>query len=621
MCGIAGAYNWKFDAIQQQQLLRKLHHRGPDGNGVFEGDHVTLLHTRLSILELSDLGAQPYYYENLVLIFNGELYNYQEVRKELIKVGYSFQSNADTEVLIKAFHCWREQAINHFIGMFAFAIYDVAINELYLFRDRVGVKPLYYIYNNNNKLAFASEIKALSLLAKSKEIDKNALVNYFRFGYTSSNQSIYRSILKLEPGHFITINNYGLKHTQYWRPRTNPILNKTEPEWLAELETLLVSAFRYRMVADVPVGIFLSGGIDSSLLAAMLKKHYGNINSFTVGFEESKFDESTFSRIIAKHLDVEHTDRILQLKDAKEIFQNFYEIYDEPFADISGIPTSFVTKLAKEYGMKVVLSADGGDELFGGYSHYNRAFSLFLRIQRIPYRIRKLLVYSSKKLITRSLRVNINFFNFEHKLYSLEELLLTNNLKLFFESVIANQAIVEIENLLNFSYPYLAESEYDVDQSKQALLMWDFNNYLPNDLLVKVDGATMYHSMECREPFLDHRLVELSCQMPIDFKMKNGIGKYPLRKLLSKYIPSPYFERRKQGFSIPLFEWFKEELDASFEDYFSDESLNKISYLNKAEVQREFQKYRINKKNNKDYNIEKMWRLLSYLMWNRKANV
>jgi asparagine synthase (glutamine-hydrolysing) len=300
--------------------------------------------------------------------------------------------------------------------------------------------------------------------------------------------------------------------------------------------------------------------------------------------------------------------------------EDFYCIYDEPFADTSGIPTSFVTRLAKEAGMKVVLSADGGDELFGGYSHYNKAFALYHRIQLLPYSMRKRMVQTSTAMLSKSMRQQLVFLNLEHKIYAFEELLLAPDMESFFEAVVANQALPEIETLLNRSFPGISLSQSKQDQTQQSMLMWDFTNYLPDDILVKVDRATMHQSMECREPFLDHRLAELSWKMPIEFKIKKGIGKYPLRKLLSRYMPNSYFDRKKQGFSIPIFNWFMEDMDKLFEDYFSDNRLKNIDILNAKEIQREYRKYKIYKTRNKDYNIEKMWRLLSFMLWWERCN-
>jgi asparagine synthase (glutamine-hydrolysing) len=616
MCGIAGFYNTTVDAGQLQKLTQCMLHRGPDDQRNYLGEKIGLIHTRLSVIEVSPLGAQPYRFENLVLIFNGELYNYREVREELIKKGYTFQSDSDTEVLIKAFHCWREQSVHKFIGMFAFALYEEDSKQLWLFRDRLGVKPLYYSYDEKNKsLLFASELKAFTAFAFDRAINKEALFFYFRFGFVPQQHSIFKNVKKLKAGCFLKIGPGTVSEIEYWSPIQEIDYSKTETQWLDVLEETMISSFCYRMVSDVPVGVFLSGGIDSSLLSAILKKHYGPIHSFTIGFNEIGFDESVHARQVAEYLKIRHTEKKLKLSEAKVILDNFYEIYDEPFADTSGIPTSCVTQLAKESQIKVVLSADGGDELFGGYTHYQNAYSLHNRLNKIPASLRKGLSGVSEALAIKGIRENIYAFNAEHKLYALEELLRTNNPAQFFEAYIANQSIREIQNLTGYNPESHYLSSFSGKDAYQQMMLWDIKNYLTDDLLVKVDRATMHHSVESREPFLDHRLVELSQRMPGSLKIKNGEGKYIVKKLLDRYIPRSLFERKKQGFSIPIFQWFSQDLDNLFELHLSPESLSRIDCLDTSEVQREYRKYKHYKSSGKQYNIEKMWRILSFILW------
>lgn len=612
MCGIAGFYNVRVDQKQIDALIQNLIHRGPDGQHFYTRNDTGLIHTRLSIIELSDLGSQPYKFEDLVLVFNGELYNYQEVREELKKKGYTFLSNSDTEVLIKAFHCWGEQCISRFIGMFAFAIYDQAQDSIWLFRDRLGVKPLYYSFNNNS-LIFASELRALSVLDHSKEIDLQSVYYYFRFGYVPAHLSIFKSVSKLEAGHYLKIDRTGIKKEKYWSPSFSIDHSKTEDKWVDEFEELMISAFRYRMVSDVPVGVFLSGGIDSSLLASILRKYFGEIHSFTIGFEQPEFDESSYARKVAEHLSINHTEKLLGLSEAERILGDFYSIYDEPFADTSGIPTSFVAQLAKQNGMKVVLSADGGDELFGGYTHYQNGLSLDQKVLGLPAGIRKMLAGTLGIALPGSVRKSISSFNLEHKTHALEELLHAKNSTQLFEALIANQSQDEITNLINYSGGYLSQGS-DIDPLQQ-MMKWDLQYYLTDDLLVKVDRATMYHGIECREPLLDHRLIELASTIPVGLRIKNGTGKYLERKLLQRYVPKEFFERKKQGFSIPIFAWFSEKLDGMFKIFLSRESLSKVPFLNSAEVEREYSKYLRYKRKGKQYNIEKMWRLLSFMLW------
>ena len=617
MCGIAGYYNVKVDQTQVDKLIKSLAHRGPDDQRFYTNGKTGLIHTRLSIIELSDLGAQPYRFGNLALVFNGELYNYIEVREELKKKGYTFQSNSDTEVLIKAFHCWQAECVLRFIGMFAFAVYDELKDELWLFRDRLGVKPLYYSFDNE-ALVFASELRALSVLNKKQDIDLNSVYFYFRFGYIPGNRSIFRSVSKLEAGHYIKLDHTGLKKTVYWSPSVNIDNTRSEGQWLDEIENLMISSFKYRMVSDVPVGIFLSGGVDSSLLAAILKKHYGNIRSFTIGFQQKEFDESPHAKKVANYLKIDHTESLLPLSEAKKILCDFYSVYDEPFADTSGIPTSFVARLAKDNGMKVVLSADGGDELFGGYTHYQHGLNLYNKINRLPYALRSAMGGISKSLFPAVLRKKIFSYNIEHRAYAFEELLRSKNATQLFESLLANQAHDEITNLLEYSGAQFLRDEQKNADSLQQMMLWDLQHYLTDDLLVKVDRATMHHGVECREPLLDHRLIELALQIPTHLRIKDGKGKYLERQLLSRYIPEHFFERKKQGFSIPLFAWFSEELDTMFKTYLSEENLASIGLLRIEEVQKEYAKYRYYKKRGKQYNIEKMWRLLSFALWWKK---
>lgn len=618
MCGIAGYYNLSVSQDQVNGLINKLRHRGPDDQRFYSRGDTGLIHTRLSIIDLSDLGAQPYRFESLVIVFNGELYNYKEVRADLKKLGYTFQSNSDTEVLIKAFHCWKEQCISHFVGMFAFAVYDEAADAMWLFRDRLGVKPLYYS-SDNGRLIFASELSALSVLNHDCTIDPDSLYFYFRFGFIPGHRSIYKSVSKLEAGHYLRIDRAGVTVEKYWNPSYEIDHTKTENQWTDELEYVMISSFRYRMVSDVPVGVFLSGGIDSSLLAAVLKKHYGPIHSFTIGFQEPEFDESGYAKKVAAHLGIIHTEKVLQLAEAKKILGEFYSMYDEPFADTSGIPTSCVTRLAKDHGMKVVLSADGGDEIFGGYTHYQRAQRLHRSVFNLSTGIRNALRASMRAFFPDSVRARISAFNSEHKAYALEEILATDDPVHLFEAMLANQAPDEIEKLINYSGSYLSSASANAEPLQQ-MMIWDLNNFLTDDLLVKVDRATMYHGIECREPLLDHRLVELAMRMPMQFKIRDGKGKYIERQLLKRYVPAEFFERPKRGFSIPVFAWFSQELDAMFKTHLSEDNLRSVSFLNYGEVQKEYNKYLQYKKRGKHYNIEKMWRILSFVLWWEKHN-
>lgn len=616
MCGIAGYVGSKLSKDTLHKLCDALAHRGPDGHGIFTEDNIGFVHTRLAIIDLTTAAAQPFQFNNWVLTFNGEIYNYQEIRKDLIQLGYHFQTQSDTEVIIKAFDCWQEKAVEKFIGMFAFAIYNTKSRICWIFRDRVGVKPLYYACKNET-LYFSSELKAFQHFPIDQHIDPASVDYYFKFGFTPVNQSIFSAIKKLQPGTYLKWSDHQVVINKYWSlPLPNQHLKK-EDEIVYELEALLISACRYRMVSDVPVGIFLSGGVDSSLVSALLTKHYGQVSAFNIGFKESSFDESGYANQIATYLNIPFHAKQLTLQDAKQMFNHFYSIYDEPFADTSGIPTACISSFVRDHGFKVVLSADGGDELFAGYNHYQRAIRLYKQFNNLPRSVRRGLSELSKKTIIKGLRKSILTGNFEHKVYAMEELLAATDFNTFYSSIIANQTEAELANLLSTSIPGIVHAPVTQD-SLYEMRKWDLENYMADDLLVKVDRATMYNQVECREPLLDHRLVEFAFQLPATILVKGQQPKYLLKSILAKYIPRNYFERKKQGFSIPIFQWFKQDLDSMFDHYLTTQKLNDTGLFNVNEVRSEIKKYKSYKASGKDHNIEKMWRILSFMMWFEK---
>jgi asparagine synthase (glutamine-hydrolysing) len=620
MCGILGYVDSNISRDSFKTALDSLAHRGPDSEGYFFDESAGLGHRRLSIIEISSAGDQPYHFENLVLIFNGEIYNYKEIRENLIKEGYLFTSNSDTEVLIKAFHKWRERAVEQFIGMFAFAIYDKSSKEIYLFRDRVGVKPLYYSLING--LIFGSELKAFKSLPLNLTIDQEAICQYFKFGYITNDNSIFSEIKKVLPGHYLKYKDARCEIVQYWKPEIKSVIPSSEERAADELESLLTSAFKYRMVADVPVGVFLSGGIDSSLVTAILQKEYGNINTFTIGFDHPSYNEAPFARQIAEKLGTNHHENILNAKFAKDLLYNFYEIYDEPFSDSSGIPTALISSIAKENNVKVVLSADGGDELFCGYSHYHQIKQYINRFYDPDSGKNRIQDFLIEKLGDSGILKNIFNYNLEHKIFAYQDLILSKDVISFYEQSISNQAEKEMEILIGKNIPFksLRYKKNGIGNEIQQMMCWDLLHYLPDDLLVKVDRATMYNSIEGREPFLDHRLVEFAFALPFEYKFKEGQSKYILKRILSRYIAPEFFERPKKGFSIPIFQWFSKELNTLFNEYLTSDKLRATGFLNVSEVLREFDKFRFYKEKNRAYNIEKMWRILSFMMWWEKWN-
>lgn len=617
MCGIVG-FNNK-DTNKLEMMLQSIYHRGPDDNGKYEDDNFSLGHVRLSILDLSPLGSQPMFYEHLIMVFNGEVYNFDEIKKELIEFGYEFKSHSDSEVVLKAYHKWGIKAIDKFIGMFAIAFYNTVEQTITLVRDRVGVKPLYY-YHNEDDFVFASELKPIMEYKNDLDINKNALYEFFQFGYISSNLSIFENCFKLPAGHYgvydIQTKKFDIK--EYWSVLPYfkmPKFEKSEEELVDELENLLIDAFKYRMVSDVPVGVFLSGGIDSSVVAAILQKHYGNIHTFTIGFKEAKYNEATYAKQVAEYLGTNHTEKFLDSTQAKEILDRFVDIYDEPFGDSSGIPTTLVSQVARDAGIKVVLSADGGDEIFCGYERYWYSYAIGKKIFKLPKVLRKSIAFMMDKIGVQNASKLFKIKNFEHKYNQLSEMLKDDNWKDIYEKLIHNSKNYEIEELLGI-VKKVDEKSFNVgliEHPMQGMMLWDYHRYMVDDILTKVDRATMSVSIEGREPLLDHRIAEFMARIPFELKYKNGDSKYLLRKVLERYIPKEMIDRPKMGFGIPMFEWFGGDLRNLFEIYFKEENLNH-NLLNVSYIQKDYQKL----KDNKQMNINKLWLILVFQMWYRK---
>ena len=614
MCGIVGFNSKNSDTLNK--MLKSIEHRGPDDKGVFESDEFSLGHVRLSILDLSSLGHQPMTFENLAMVYNGEVYNFKEIKRELKSFGYIFESQTDSEVILKAYHKWGVKAVDKFIGMFAIAIYDKQKKEIVLIRDRVGVKPLYYYFDGRDFI-FASELKPIMKYKKDLKINKDALYEFFQFGYISSNSSIFENCYKVPPGHFLKfrIDNLKLRVNEYWSILPffeKPKFTKSEDELVDELEELLIDAFKYRMVSDVPVGVFLSGGIDSSIVASILQKHYGNIHTFTIGFKEAKYNEADWAKKVAKYLGTNHTEKYLSSFEAKEILKNFVDIYDEPFGDSSGIPTTLVSQVAKENGVKVVLSADGGDEIFCGYERYWYAKNIGDKIFFLPKIFREVLAKSMDIIGAKNASKFIKIYNFEHKFNQLSEILKHNSWQGVYENLIHNSKNYEIKELLGV-VKNINEKSFEIgvrENPMQGMMLWDYHRYLPDDILTKVDRATMSVSIEGREPLLDHRIAQFMAQVPFELKYKDKTSKYLLRKVLQRYLPNELIDRPKMGFGIPMFEWFGGDLKELFDIYFKKEKFNH-DLLNFQYIQKEYDKL----KRGDAININKLWFILVFQMW------
>ena len=618
MCGIVGFNSKNSDVLNE--MLHQINHRGPDDKGVYEEASLSLGHARLSILDLSALGHQPMIFEHLRMVYNGEVYNFKEIREELIALDYTFVSDTDSEVILKAYHSWGIEAVDKFIGMFSIAIYDTNSSDLVLIRDRVGVKPLYYYFDGKD-FVFASELKAIMEYKNNLEISKDALHEFFQFGYISSNLSIFENCYKVPAGSYLTfnINNLNLNIKEYWSILPffeKPKFDKAEEVLVDELEELLIDAFKYRMVSDVPVGVFLSGGVDSSIVAAILQKHHGDIHTFTIGFAEAKYNEATFAKEVAEHLGTTHSEKFLGAEEAKEILKTFVDIYDEPFGDSSGIPTTLVSQMAKDAGVKVVLSADGGDEVFCGYERYWYVDGLVKKIFKIPKIFRKPLAFlmglPSEKIIAKLLKNELR----KHRFIQLREVLKDDNLKEVYEKFIHTSKNYEISSLLGYQR-VVDEKSFALGEKEspmQGMMLWDYHRYMVDDILTKVDRATMSVSIEGREPLLDHRIAEFMAQVPFEYKYREGDSKYLLRKVLERYIPKHMIDRPKKGFGIPMFEWFRGDLNILFEEYFKKENIEKHGLLNFEYIEKEYKKLR----ENRALNVNKLWYILVFEMWYKK---
>ena len=625
MCGITGFVDYKKNTSAEvlKQMTDAMIHRGPDDAGyeIYDAGNATIGfgQRRLSIIELSALGHQPMHFENLSVNFNGEIYNFKEVKKELEEKGYSFDSWSDTEVILKGYHCWGIEVLQKFVGMFAMALYDKQKDQLILIRDRAGVKPLYYFLDNDVVL-FGSELKALyQHPAFEKNIDVNSLALYLQFSYIPAPHSIFRNTFKLLPGHFLTID---LKTKQqvikkYWDVfdhYNQPKLELSDEEAIRHTDKLLKQACEYRMVADVPVGLFLSGGYDSSSVAALLQTNRSEkLKTFTIGFHENEFNEAPEAKKIASYLGTDHTEWYLTAKEAGEVLPLLPEIYDEPFADNSTVPTVLVSKLARQQ-VKVALSADGGDEIFGGYNKFNQAERF---TTNMPVSLQSFLS-GAMSLINPS---HIPYFNRKYNFSTRYE-----KMKLIWKShdpVTAVKHISqyitesEVESFLGKPFENYHTFFDDGDKLKKndgvinRLLAVDYKTFLVDNNLVKVDRATMSVSLEGREPLLDHQLVEFVSQLPSSLKIRKGVNKWLLKEIVHRYIPKELMERPKRPFIAPLMIWFRDELKEQLKYYLSEKNLLATKVFDKSEIIHLRDEYLAGKK----VNHQKLWQVLIFQLW------
>jgi asparagine synthase (glutamine-hydrolysing) len=551
MCGIAGVWDFGGGTSHDRALAMAtaLSHRGPDDHGLWTDPNagIALSFRRLSIIDLSPAGAQPMVSATgrYVIVFNGEVYNFQRLHEELGNI--PLRGHSDTEVLLACIERWGlERAVTKFIGMFAFALWDRAERTLSLVRDRLGVKPLYYEQTANG-VAFASELKALG----RGEIDRDALALYVRYGYVPAPFSIYRGVRKLMPGTILTI---GAKEHVYWHSREVAENAKpfegSEQEAIETVRTLLADAVRLRMIADVPLGVFLSGGIDSPLVTALMQREAGDVKTFTIGFEGLP-SEAPQAKAIARHLGTRHTEQIISGRDVLDAIPLMASIYDEPFGDSSAIPTYLVSRMARQH-VTVALSGDGGDELFGGYHRYFLGRKLDARVARVPRRLR----HPLGRALQLSARV-ARKQNLRDRLRGLGQALTLDDPVARFQQDVGS-SLLRVREATEPPITLTDRARWPrLDDPTQLAMYLDTVSYLPDDILTKVDRASMAVSLEAREPLLDHRLVELAWSLPLSLKLRNGQGKWILRRLLADYLPPSLIDQRKQGFGLPIDAWLR----------------------------------------------------------------
>lgn len=638
MCGITGYFTGiGTPELNESDLWRAvdtLRLRGPDDRGVWHGaEGVGVGQTRLSIQDLSEHGHQPMRSDGgrLVMVFNGEVYNFADIRRELEAKGHEFRGTGDSEVILAAFCEWGVTgAVRRFVGMFAIALWDNQSGKLTLIRDRLGVKPLYYGWNGRT-LWFGSELKALRAYPHwQPSISKRALADFFRFSYIADPYSIYNDVSQLAPGHLLELTRGGEpKVERYWglaeMKGREPAVSDDELE--EEFEALMTDAFNLRMIADVPVGVFLSGGVDSSIVTALLKRDGPPIRTFTIGFDDARFNEAPFAEKVAKHLGTLHTTQIVRESDAMDVLVGWGDLFDEPFGDASGIPTLLVSRLAAKH-VKVVLSADGGDELFAGYNSYAAVMNRMESVRQhspvakaargmastLPWeRIDALLAERSSSAdpdnsFTRALMLRLRYLRETSGLSTPGDQ---------FEHVLTSSYWHdrELTTLLGES-PVSARRNSDeyAGEFGEQMCRWDLDYYLAGDVLTKVDRSTMALSIEGREPLLDHRLVEFAFALP--FRLRRGSlgSKHLLRKVLYKHVPRELIDRPKTGFTPPIGRWMSGALKPLLDQYLDTGRIASQGLLNPMMVQTVRRRFEAGD----PYSVQRVWLLLAFQLWHAR---
>ena len=643
MCGFVGVLGSTIDKNLYHTLLNMsdaLIHRGPDDAGVWvdSGCRFGSAHRRLSIVDLSQAGHQPMssISGRFVIAFNGEIYNHQKLRDEIEKKNdtHYWNGHSDTETLLMAIEVWGiEKALRKSVGMFAFSLWDDKNKTLTLARDRVGEKPLYYGWQGDDGkriFLFSSELKALKSHPDfSANIDRNSIALFLRHNYIPAPYSIYQGIYKLEPGCILTVNidEVEPRKKYYWSAKDTSIdgvknsFTGTPEEAVDELEVLCKNSIQQQMMADVPLGAFLSGGIDSSTVVALMQSQSSRqIKTFTIGFDEEAYDEAQHAKLVAKHLGTEHTELYVTHKDAMSVIPKLPSLYCEPFSDSSQIPTFLISQLAKQY-VTVSLSGDGGDELFCGYNRYQMTNNMWRKLSVLPLSLRAIAAKGITSLspqtwdtISKYIPGSNHFNSIGDKLHKGANVLTSRSADELYLGLVSHyqnpEEIViggcEVATLLTGNMPLLTGLN-----EVERMMALDLVTYLPDDILVKVDRAAMGVSLETRVPFLDHRIVEFAWTLPLAMKLRDGQSKWPLRQVLYKYVPREIIDRPKMGFGVPIDSWLRGPLRDWAETLLDESRLRREGYFYPAIIRKKWDEHLSGQRNWQYF----LWNILMFQAW------
>ena len=628
MCGICGIYNYKnnhsidYDTIKNMSSV--LNHRGPDEEGYFVDEHIGLGHKRLKIIDL-ETGLQPISNEDesIYIIFNGEIYNFKELRYRLQKNGHHFKTKSDTEVIIHLYEEMGIKCLNEINGMFAFALWDNNKRELILARDRIGQKPLYYFQQNGNFI-FSSEIKSFLKISNLKlNIDNDAIVKYLRYSYVPPPITIFKNVNKLLPAHYLVVNKNGFYTKKYWELNFTNKTDLSYKECKQKLISLLTDATKIRMISDVPLGVFLSGGLDSSIIVALMKSiSSGRIKTFSIGFKNKKYNELDYSRIVANNFRTEHYEFIVE-PNILDILDNIVWYYDQPYADSSSIPTYYLSEMTKKY-VTVALNGDGGDENFAGYPRYKAAY-FYNILNKMPFKSHKIISGLLGNLLKyfpegkNSKGFNIKLRKYLDSLNSTDKSFYENYHSWFChytKQMINNLLVDDIKNNINNNDEYLKSNILSNGNNDiiDSILYMDLMTYLPDDLLVKIDTATMVHSLEARSPFLDYRLIEFSASLKSDMKLDIFSSKKILRETFKNILPKHICRRPKMGFGVPIGDWLCNELKDFCVHTLTNKRVSERNILNINYVKQIINEHHSGKINH-GY---RLWNILMLELWFRR---